>query len=290
LAPGTDEHYSITVNQFSDWYQTTTGLPFAWSDWSAARLSEFLWHLHDDRKLVAKTINGRRGDLLTFARYAKRRGLAEAIDPEEVIRFREPERIPDGWSQEELAAQLAACDRFVPLRPLEGWDRRHDRAIRLVIYDTAYRLHACMELRPDNLRADGAIMATAETQKTFCDEDKWLGPDTLREVQAILADRQPPDNRPIFAWPRSMPAFWYRWKKINALANLPTTRRDGPQKMRRTSASWIEYAKHGSAEHHLRHKTPGLAKKHYIDPRIAYADNKACDLLPRIVDPQGKLF
>lgn len=281
------QQLDCTVRVFEPWYAATYQQPFDLLGLSEDLTCDFLHWCRDERGNAPKTLNRKRGDLLTLWRYAAKKGLLAAPNAEDIIRFREPERIPDGWTQEELAAQIAACNRFTTRRPPPGWGAREDRAIRYAIYDTGYRLSACMKLGRSNLRDDGAIMATAETQKTFADEVQWLGPDAMREIRSILAEH--PEREHIFVWSRSMGAFWRRWKKINALAGLRHTRRDGPQKMRRTYASWIEHASPGSAEAALGHKTPGLAKKHYVDPRIARTQRPS-SLLPRIVTPQLELF
>ena len=51
-------------------------------------------------------------------------------------------------------------------------------------------------------------------------------------------------------------------------AGLPDTPGNGPQKLRRSSASHLERVCPGSASHHLGHLTPDMAIKHYLDPRI----------------------
>ena len=180
---------------------------------------------------------------------------------------------------------MAACRAYVPGRPLPLWDGRHWRAVVLVMYYTAFRFSACLDLRREQLRPDGAIVADAEAQKTFCDEVGWLGTDAM----AAIGDLPPAVGPALFAWPRKQGSFWYHWKRILGAAGLRAGRRDGPQRMRRTSATWMEVYRPGSATRHLGHKTAGLAKKHYIDRRIA-APLKASEILPPPLDPQGRLF
>jgi integrase len=294
------EQLTVVVTLFNRFYEATYGVPLHLAVLSEDLLEEYLYWLQDTRANGPVRINRQRSYVLTLWRYAHWAGLADEPRAGDVLRFREPERIPRAWTQEELARMLVACDRYVPRRPVLGWDARHDKAIRLVIYDTGFRVAACLALERANLRQDGAILAEAETQKTLCDEGHWLGRDTLSAVREILGDRMVPGgNRlmvpattsKIFNWPYRKRAFCDRWHKINELAGLGHTRRDGPQKMRRTSASWMEALAPGSAEGHLGHKTPGLAKKHYVDPLIVQSvRRKASDILPRIVNPQRQLF
>jgi hypothetical protein len=277
------EQLRITVNLFERWYREVyaveLGLPFVTEE----ICGEFLCWLRDKRGNAPKTLNRKRGDLLTLWRHAAEAGWMPVPKVPKIIRFREPTRTPDGWLQDELGKLLHACDTYKPGRRVPGWDGRHDRALALVIYDTAYRFSACMALQQTELRDDGAIMATFDTQKTNEDEVKWLGVDTMAAIRALPPPLDPQDGR-VFPWPFDKHAYRRRWKKILAMAGLRTTRRDGPQKMRRTSVSWLEFAKPGSAQDHLRHKTAGLARKHYIDPRIAHA-YKACEVIPRIQSP-----
>lgn len=278
------QQLTITCRQFERWYLDTYQAPFSLASTSEPLVTEYLNWLRAEGR-AAKTINRRRGDLLSLWRHAKRRGLLELPDVADVVRFPEPRRLPDAWRQEQLSELLRACQEFQPHRPLAGWDARHDRAIVLVMYDTAYRFTACLELERRQLTPEGSIVALAQSQKTNADEEKWLGADTLLAIRDILRDASPDEPR-LFAWPLRKEAFWRRWKKLLALAGLPTTRRDGPQKMRRTSVSWLEAQRPGSARHHLRHQTPGLAEKHYIDPTIVYT-YKAPDLMPRIQRAAG---
>jgi hypothetical protein len=284
IKPDSAEQLEITCRLFERWYQDEYKFPFLVDSMNEPLLTEFLNDLRKTR--AAKTVNRKRGDLLALWRHAKRRGLLPLPDAQEVVHFPEPKRMPDAWRLEDLSRQLAACDLYQPKRRrFKKWDKRHDKALRLVLYDTAYRLTACLKLLKTNIRPEGAIVALSDSQKTNSDEAKWLGRDTIDALNEILVDSDPNDPR-VFPWEGSMESFWRRWKAINRLADLPATRRDGPQKMRRTSASWLEARRPGSAQHHLRHSSPELAVKHYLDPTIAF-DYRAPDVMPRISQPDS---
>ena len=282
IKPHSAEQLEISCRLFERWYAGEYKFPFLLDLMNEQLLTAFLNDLRQTR--AAKTCNRKRGDLLALWRHAKRRGLLAMPDAQEVVHFPEPKRRPDAYRLEELARRLDACDRFRPKRNrLKRWDHRHDKALTLVFYDTAYRLTACLKLLKSNITPEGAIVALADSQKTNSDEAKWLGADTMAAINDVLAINDPHDDR-VFPWERSREAFWRRWKAINELAGLPITRRDGPQKMRRTSVSWLEARRPGSAQHHLRHSSPVLAVKHYLDPTIAF-DYRAPDVMPRIVRP-----
>jgi len=275
IKPVTIEQTDICVRLFEAWHLAAKLAPLTLATMSESLLCEFLFYLRDKGR-SPRTCNGKRGQLLTLWKFARKKGLAPAFDPADVIRFREPERIPDAWSQLELARLLQACKTYHGHR-VAGWTWQHDQALILTIYDTAFRVSACLALRFADLGPDGTIVAAADTQKTNCDEEKFLGLDTLQAIYATVGK----PRELIFPWPYQKKAFWGRWKKLLTHAGLPHTRRDGPQKLRRTSVSHLEAARPGTAQHHLRHKTAGLATRHYLDPRVAY-QYKAAELLPRI--------
>ena len=182
--------------------------------------------------LAPRTLNGRRGNLITPWRFAHKQGyVGTPPDPTEIIRFREPDRNPTAWTQEELPLHLAACSAYAPRKPIPGWDGRHWKATALVLYCTAFRLGATLQLRKAQIRPSGAIIALAETQKTFCDDIGWLTPQAMEAVRSL-----PPSSSPLLLpFPYSMPRFYFHWKQIVQSAGLPAMRRDGPQRMRRTS-------------------------------------------------------
>jgi len=75
--------------------------------------------------------------------------------------------------------------------------------------------------------------------------------------------------------------IWREFKKILQAANLPCGRRDLFHRLRRTSATHLAaVAGIEAAEQHLDHRTPGLARSTYIDPRFM-PQIKAADVLPR---------
>jgi hypothetical protein len=286
VKPGSAEQLTITANLFSRWYATACGIPFHPGSFSEPLANDFLNDSLTARQWSPITANRKRRDLLTLWKYAAKKGFCEHYQHEDIIRFREPQRMPTAWMQEELGTFLAACPLFCQRRRAPaGWTYLLDQATVMVIYDTAYRLHACLELRTENLRDDGAILALAETQKTLCDEEKWLGPDTMRKL--VATDFRAREF--VLPWPYGKRALRSRWKKILRIAGLQATRRDGPQKMRRTSVSWLEHFRPGSAKAHLRHKTSGLAEKHYLCPLIVQP-GKAFEHMPRIAVQQRQLF
>jgi len=287
VKPGYAQQLEISARSFARWYESQTGQLLTLPRINEPMACEWLHWLRSQGR-TPRTCNGKRGDLLTLWRHAVRRSLLPPPLAEEIVRFREPQRNPTAWTQPQLDAILAAAATQKIGRAVPGWGRDHDRAALLLIYDTAFRLSAVLALTTASLRDDGALLAAAETQKTLTDEIRWLGPDTLDAVRTIHPGLLFPAAvpAPLLPWPFSRRAFTDRWLRIVEAAGLPTGRREGPQKMRRTSASWCEAAAPGAGKRQLGHRTPGLAEKNYIDRTIAPA-MRAADLLPRIGKRDG---
>lgn len=277
LKPSTVEQLRVTVRLFERWFAEVCGGPFELSMLGETIVGEFLHTLGSERGDGPTTRNSKRRMLICLWRFAHRKGLAPSVEPADIVRFREPTRLPVAWTLAEMRALLRGCTRYAPRRPVPGWDQRHDRALILLIYDTGLRVQAALALRTADLSSDGAVLARAETQKPCCDESKWLSEQTTDALAATF----PPMRERLFPWPYGRRSLNARLRAIQRSAGLPASRRDLWQKQRRTSASWLERARPGAAQHHLGHKTPGMAARHYIDPRIAY-DYKAADLMPRI--------
>lgn len=283
------EQLDNTIDLLEGWYLATFQLPFTLPAMSETVVADFLFFCRDVRGNEPVTLNGKRRQLITLWRFAKSRGLLPAPEVSRIIRFKEPKRIPRAWTQEQLAQIHAAIDSYRQRkRKPPGWDARHDHAVAMVIYDTAFRFTACLELELADLRDDGAIIANAETQKTFTDENKWLAPDTMRAIRAMP---RPANSTKVFPWPYTLKNYGKRWKRILKAAGLPATRREGLQKMRRTSSTWMEALRPGSSKEHVGHRTSGLTDKHYNDPTIIQSvREKPCDVLPRPFKPQLELF
>jgi site-specific recombinase XerD len=142
-------------------------MPFHPSCFTEDLFNDWLHAMRAERKWCEVTANRKRRDLLTLWKFASQREIVEHYRHDQIAIFKEPEIIPDGWFQDELAAFLAGLSKARSRRKTRGWDNRHDRAVAMVIYDTAFRIDACLELRATDLRDDGSIVARAGTQKNF---------------------------------------------------------------------------------------------------------------------------
>lgn len=279
------EQLTVTANLFARWYEQAHQAPFHPMGFSEPLINDFLNAMVDAKRFGPTTANNKRRHLLTLWKFATSREIVEPYKHERIARYKEPTIVPTAYLLDELDAFLDACPRTKFKRPVPGWDWRSDRALALAIYDTAFRIEATLQLLKPNLRSDGAILALYGSQKTFADEARWFGPTTMAAIRLM----PPSDDPRVFPYPFGAEYLVNRWKHIQRTAGLPTTRRDGPQKMRRTSASHLEANRRGSGKAHLGHKTPGLAEKHYFDPRIVRAE-KAHEVMPKVGLGQTKMF
>ena len=231
-----------------------------------------------DKGSAARTINSRCTNICTLWGYAYRKSHVEKLW-RDIPRMRVPKRIPEAWTLDELQALLTATDTFQ--HPLRNGVREGAfwRAFILVVYDTGIRFGDVMALRGNDLR-DGCLVVMVH--KTDVEILRPLSPEAIKAIEVICSSKR----EFVFDWPYAKETFSVHWRKLVKAAGLPTGPKQGPHKLRRTSASHLEAVAPGTAGRHLGHLTPGLAEASYIDPRIAKPQNAAA-LLPRPVLREG---
>jgi integrase len=138
-------------------------------------------------------------------------------------------------------------------------------AFIMVAYDTALRRADLLELQRGQIGDDGQIVV--KINKTQREHHCRVRPETIAAIDATY----PPVRERIFQWPHCYKSLWDHWREIIHAAGLEANRQNGLQCLRRTSATHLELIAPGEAGRHLGHLTPGLAEKHYIDPRIVGA-------------------
>lgn len=258
-------NYWCVVNEFARWLKRTPTL----ADLNEATLLNWLRASMASR--AARTVNNRRQVLLTLWRFAKwKRWLRRELP--RVPKVIEPEYIPRAWFIEEIEIILDACKSA---RPIEGWDETRWRALVLVIYDTSHRIGALLLADRCQVSPDGWLTMYAWQTKQRADTVHRLHAETIEAIDAM-----PPSDK-LFPWPLHKRAIWLEFGAILKAAGLPRGPRDKFHKIRRTSASYVaRELGEGAAMAHLGHKTPGLAKRSYLDPRIVGLQ-PAIDALPR---------
>ena len=258
--------YWCVVREFAKWLRRPPTL----DDLSEDAILDFMRHSMGCRS--ARTTNNRRQVLLTLLRFARRRKLTELPMPE-IPKIQEPRRVPQAWRVEELTQILHACGAA---RTLRGWDQRHWRALVLTCFDSGSRIGTLLRTERSQLTPDGWLTLRAEHVKNKEDVLCRL----RRETMAAIAEL--PEHTLLFPWPLHPRSIWHEYGLILKAAGLPSGARWKFHCIRRSSASYVcRELGEAAASNHLGHLTPGLARRSYIDPRIAQPGS-ASDVLPEI--------
>lgn len=154
---------------------------------------------------------------------------------------------------------LAAADKLTGKLYSSGVSRAAFwRAWILVAYYTGLRRSDMLRLRFEDVGADGRLFVVQHKTSNMV---KCQLPGDARA--AIMAS-VPPRRRLIFGGILGPSRLWKEFSEVVRLARL----RGSTKKLRATGATWCEAKTPGSAMRFLGHKTPGLAYKHYVDPRF----------------------
>jgi integrase len=223
----------------------------------------FLRWLVNEKKVKAVTANGYAQRLLALWNWAAKVRLVERFPT--ICSLPEPEVIPRAWSKEQLADLIRACHRaqgtFEGIRAADWWLAFHH-----VLWDCGERSGAIRALRWDMLDAKtGHLSVPAEIRKGGQKAMVYhLKPSTMERLEAIRL----PVRDLIFPM-KDRSTFWKKYRRLVESAGLPyTPHKSGPQKMRRTFASYIKAAG-GDPTRALRHSTTRVTDDSYLDPAIA---------------------
>lgn len=266
LAAGSIEQKRIAINVFDRFL----GRPATLGDLNRATVTGFLhWCMAQGSQ--PNTVSSKRACLLALWRFAYDEGLLAEL-PHRVLRIKIPEKEPQAWTEEEIRAILAAinamkpgrCDRYRTLPG--GIDRsKFFRAFALAYLSTGLRFSAGLSIRRRDVRPDRTFTVRYYEQKTWVEQPKQYSLEAWAAIQALGEHeycfpygRTKAQARRLRCW----------WKRILRAAGLDDSRGTGAQQLRRTAASHKELQQPGTATNFLGHKTPGLAKKSYIAPRI----------------------
>jgi len=256
LRPRSVQQLQITIRLFERWH----GKPIALADLSAPLLNR--WLMESEGVVAPKTIRNRRGDILAIWRYAaEEHGLCQPPIDRRIRAVSVQRNIPEAWTLEEMKLLIAAA-KNVPgyyqcgVKCADWWE-----CFIRVGYDTALRLSDLLAL-PVYIGGMFCVVQEKTQNAITCQ---------LRQttIEALARMREPKRSL-LFEWNMDRTALWRHWKDfILTPAGLKTGHREGPQKLRRTSVSHLAAISEHAAQRHLGHNTPGLARRHYIDPNIA---------------------
>lgn len=266
LSRGTLQQFEISIRSLERWAgrtlfadELTRLLIVGWINWLVANRAP-------------STAASKRKDILALWRWACQEGFCQE-EPRRIRSVAIPRRDPVAWTRPELRRLLAAC-LLLKGKLRNGVSRAGCMlALAWVLYSTGLRLSACLALKREDLHQDGSIVAHWYSQKTLYSQTVNLRPEAIEACLRLgRHDRLVP-------WCQGKRSLWRWWKRVLEAANLPVTRRTGPQQMRRTAATWLEVEHPGAATAFLGHRTGDLARRNYLDPRIIHAARR---LPPRL--------
>lgn len=181
--------------------------------------------------------------------------------------MKEPKRIPRAWTREEMEKLIEACShvggRFGKVWKADFWV-----ALHYVIWDTAERIGAVLEIKKEWVDfKTGILFIPAEARKS-CERDMAyrLHADTLAALKKI-ADN---DSDMLFESGRTISALYAAYKLVRKLAGLPQDRQSGFHRVRRSVASHLHAAGHNATDA-LGHASEDITRSAYLDPSISGA-------------------
>lgn len=242
LTPGAVRKYDYSCRRFSEFLAKPADL----EDLTTENLS--LFTAARQAEVCARSARNDCDNVCRLAKIAVEEGLIKPLG--KVRRPKVPPKIPVAWTVEELVRLRNAAGAMT--KPLY-W-----RTLIDATYDAALRKEDMLNFDMQSLRPDGS--ADVVQRKTQSIHTVKFRPETLAAMRE-LGGRYP------LHWPKSgQKEFYGHWKKLRTMAGLTS---GGMQQLRRTSATFTAKVQPGMASRLLGHRTPGLAEKSYIDPRIA---------------------
>lgn len=229
-------------------------------DLTAQVVNEFLaWLPSQHRK--PRTVKNHRTNLLLLWRYAYKPLRLVPLPPEDVRTVRVPEQIPTAFLVDELSRIIQYCDGFTGTMRRTKLDRRlWWLSLLNAKYDTALRLGDLLSIER-NWIWEGGFLSIVQS-KTGHSHVVRLRESTMKLIDELLAGKITGLIWPL--WGRRE-AFYRAFRKIREGAGV----KHGTLRwIRRSSYSYVEAEYPGMGAIHLGHRTPGLAKKYYEDPRI----------------------
>lgn len=229
------------------------------------------------------TANKARNHILALWRFAARKGHVRWFP--DVARLQEPKRIPQAWSHAQLARLVETAYRaempdeknylHIPttgIPPNLWWT-----GLILFLYETGVRIGAALQLRTADIDLEsGRVIVRAEIQKQYADQVFTI----TEETRSVLRQFAGIERELLFPWARTTSSFYLHWKKLLAAAGLPTGRRCGPHRIRRTTATFAElHLGRGTATGILGHSSAHVTRA-YIDTSML-PENRFAENLPR---------
>ncbi len=265
------DHYALendvtasTVQQYR-WAVNSLGLhigrPPTLADLTDATVNGWIAARVD--KVSRWTARSQRGAILALWRDAAEAGVVPG--PGKIRPVKCAELDPRAFLLSEIAKLIdctghASFDRQLPNGVHQG---KLTAAVILVAYDSGLRKGDLWRIRRDQI-TDGTlcVVAAKSGRVKVC---------RLRERTTAAIDALHPRQTLALPWCLCATQWLIWWRRLCDVAGLPHFRA-GLQQIRRSSASHLERECPGSASRHLGHSSPELARKHYLDRRIAFPE------------------
>lgn len=209
-------------------------------------------------ELSRETVKSRRRLLLVLWRSAFEQELVNSA-PQRIRKIKTPAKVPKCWSADQLGALMAAAAatpgqwRGNGIAKAAWW-----KAWILVNYNTGLRLSDMLRIERESIMPDGRF--TVVQHKTGKPIDCRLPLDAIEAADAIGAT----SRRFVFGGVLNRRTIQDEFKHLTYRAKVP-----GSIKwLRKSGATHCEAATPGSASDFLGHRSPELARRHYLDPRF----------------------
>ncbi len=235
----------------------------------------------------AGTANSKRREVLTVWKYAWRKRHVDEL-PRDVPTRRQPQRLPEAWTVEQVNRLLVECRNVPGWFPDTGIPKGLFWAsLAITIYYTGSRPSALLSVRTSDVNlVKQYLTLRAEYTKTARDVLYWLAPQAVESIREIFDSAR----ELVWPWGHCRRHFWRSFRKIVERAGLPSVKNKNDlfYRLRRTNLSYtaakggLELARSQAGHHSAR-----LTQRHYVDPRIA-RQRSAVDVLPPLLESQDK--
>ncbi len=277
-SPSTIRQYGRCLRLFG----VFLGRPAETKDLTDRCVGQFLRWLVESEGVRPVTANGYVKQVKALWNWLAKKRVVEHFPT--VEKLKQPEPTPICWTEPELKQLYAACRRqpghFGEVPACKFWPAFH-----LVLWDSGERTGAMLALKWEWLDLkNGFLTVPGEYRKGRTQSMVYpLKPETVEALNSI----QSPQRERIFDLGRKDGYYFYKaYRRLVKDAKLPyVPHKCGPQKMRRTFASFIEAAG-GNATRALKHRDRRVTEDSYLDPRITEVDSENKKLFP-LDDEEG---
>ena len=226
------------------------------------------WIAYLELKLSPRTVKGRRATIISLWYAASDEGVCDPPEIRKIRKVKVSRPAPDAWTLEEFQKIVDAAQEFRDHWYRNGINRADWwNAFARVCFDTALRRGDMLAIKCSDVEtnAEGSFLRTVQS-KTGDGIIHRLNPKTAEAVAKIMT----PKREVLFDFPHTVRAFHDHWKDmLDKAGQDPLNRRNGVQKIRRTSASLLEAKHPGAATAHLGHRCADMARMHYLDPKVS---------------------